>query len=352
MFYKKIVINMKTMLEVEVWPDFPYDPELPIALCKGGSGGGGGGSGRVDYPDYMKTFHGEMLDDSTSDTLDYSIVDHLNAAHGSNPFTGTPAYDPISRITDYMAEIGTFDTLVTSGIASGTAWQGFLANVVDATSGLKAKFEAPTPAAEDEIAADVDAYQDIVDDHVETDILPRFQRGMQDINAVQSSAFVIGQAIIEGMANRDVAKYQGNLRVAAFLQKDKIDANSLMLKNQLYTQSIGQIIQYYTAEINANLALTNAYIEGNRIAIVAEKEQADRQVEIDEFEALWDLESWATAGNALAAIGSASVQYPSKGMSKGQSALSGALAGAAVSTMVGAGPLVGAGIGLAAGLFL
>ena len=34
----------------------------------GGSGSGGGGSGRVDYPDYIKTGHNDWLDSTGTDT--------------------------------------------------------------------------------------------------------------------------------------------------------------------------------------------------------------------------------------------------------------------------------------------
>lgn len=66
------------------------------------------------------------------------------------------------------------------------------------------------------IQDEVDAAGDIIDDQIETDILPRFEAGMRDLNSVLSSEFIIGKAIIEGMRDRDVMKLQADLRVRAY----------------------------------------------------------------------------------------------------------------------------------------
>ena len=65
------------------------------------------------------------------------------------------------------------------------------------------------------ITADVDAFADQLDDEITTKILPRFKCGMLNINAVQTSAFTIGQSIIEGFRDRDVAKHASAIRLNA-----------------------------------------------------------------------------------------------------------------------------------------
>jgi len=59
-----------------------------------------------------------------------------------------------------------------------------------------------------EFAADLDA-------RLISEVLPRFNSGMRDINAVQSSAFVIGRALIEENQDRQVAKFSADMHSKA-----------------------------------------------------------------------------------------------------------------------------------------
>lgn len=371
----------------------------------------------------------------------------------------------------------------------------------DAHTDISGAWEDPAPAAAAEIQADVEAYEDIIDDRVNNDSLPRFRRGMQNVNAVSSSAFVVGQALIEAMANRDVAKYQGTLRVAAFTQKDqliaasklgksnaiaqahlkadevnaisrlgesnskataylkadeinaisnlaesnalavahtgedkiaadgnlsesnalaqahikadeiaatsklgesnalsiahtqedKIDAESnlgesnalaqahieidrigatnnlaesnalanahitqdkinsisVLTENTNYLTATGQIVDYYTKRLGTRENMVRMIVELNRISIVAEKEEAEYQIEIDVSEASWDLNVWQYAANVIAAPAGGTLNPGIRTPSTMQSVLGGAMSGAAVGATVG-GPQ-GAGIGAVAG---
>ena len=49
------------------------------------------------------------------------------------------------------------------------------------------------------INAEVAAFTDEQDDERDTQILPRFQAGMANINAVMSSSFVIGERVVAGV---------------------------------------------------------------------------------------------------------------------------------------------------------
>ncbi|MFA6972695.1 MAG: hypothetical protein WC208_15030 [Gallionella sp.] len=81
-----------------------------------GSGGGSGGtSGTVDYPAYMKTVHGQLLDNNGADTPSSSVVDCINTQlAASTPYSGVTAYDPDTVIT-------AMDTAVTNMTAIATA---------------------------------------------------------------------------------------------------------------------------------------------------------------------------------------------------------------------------------------
>lgn len=275
----------------------------------GGSGGGGGSSGEVGYPAYMETWHGMALDDSGADTLSLSITDVMDSALGNSPWTGQVAYAPDADITSLLAAPNVLQTLVTL-LSSGTTLDTLISEVLDHTR---------IDDSVTEYAADLDA-------RLIAEVLPRFEAGMRDINAVVSSAFVIGRALIEENQDRQVAKYSADLHMKAF-SDDAIKVIGLKLE---YQKAVSQM-------------LAEAY----RIKIVAKKEETDTNIKLDEEDALWDLEVFQYGANLLASIGGAVVKPSTEQSSTAQSMIGGALSGAAAGAMVG-GPW-GAGIGAALG---
>jgi hypothetical protein len=280
----------------------------------GGSSGGGGSSGAVSYPAYLETVHSEWINDAGADILTQSLADTMNSAFGNSPWTGLTAYDPSADITAY-------DTVM-------TAYKVILAGIIDTTdwSDLYTHAKNTIDNAVD-ITADVTAFSDILDDEITTKTLPRFKRGMQDINAVVSSAFVIGEAIIEGFRDRDVAKY----------------TSALMLNNHsLIMTGTEQMMRLMLQRIGWEENYVKMYIEGKRIKIVAKKEQTDQDAKIDEEDALWDMEVFQYGGNLLAAIGGGVSTPNTKQPSRSQSMLGGALSGAAAGAMISGGNPIGA----------
>jgi hypothetical protein len=133
---------------------------------------------------------------------------------------------------------------------------------------------------------------------------------MRDINAVNSSAFVIGRQIV---------------------------ASGLI-----------------EAKLQAEQSLANLTVEMNRVAIVAKSEQVNTDRKIDEQDALWDLEVFQIGGNVLAGIGGGTIQKKGEQPSQIQSAIGGALSGAAAGAAIGSavpgvGTAIGAGVGAALG---
>lgn len=93
------------------------------------------------------------------------------------------------------------------------------------------------------IVADVAAFAAEQDDNITTRVLPRFRRGMQDIGAVVSSAFPIGEAIIEAFQARDVAKYDSGLRVAAVMKNADIEAESERLHLDVKKSNLSKAVE-------------------------------------------------------------------------------------------------------------
>ena len=283
--------------------------------------GGGGSAGSTDYPAYMKEWHGRALDDNGVDTIDISLTSLLNTAIVNSPYTGAFAYDPDAPIAAWEAAISGFDTIL-AGINESA---DVLALYGDAVAGLQ-----------NELDLGVDSFADNLDDQLLTITYPRFEGGMRDINAVQSSAFVIGKSILEGFRNRDVAKYSTDLRLNAAIQ------------------ITGHMVNLLTNKYAWEESYMKTVVESNRIKIVAKGEETGRDLEIDDLEARWGLDVYKYGSNLLASISGAAVQTGSGGPSKTQSAVGGAMAGAAGGAMIGAsigtaGGPYGAAIGTVAG---
>lgn len=235
-----------------------------------GGSGGGGGSGKVDYPGYMKTWHEDVLGSYTGKSISTAI----DEAHGSSPFATATAYDPTTEANRMTTK-------------------------VDDTALQITKM--------DQIGEQVE---------FENKIYPRFESGMRDINAVQSSAFVQGRANI-------AADY------AARLSSKKME---LCVQHE------------------------QAYIDANRMAIIAFQGQVDKNVEFDAKDVKWDLEMYQYGANALASIGSGAVPAGGGGgkeVSDGQQALAGAATGATMGASFGPwGAAIGAVVGGAAGYLM
>lgn len=266
----------------------------------GSSGGGGGGSGAVSHSAYLETIHGDWLDKAGIDKIEKSMTEVMDSALGSSPWTTLTAYDPDADIAAYEAVIAALRLLL-DGLDEAADWATLYAQADTTLAG-------PGEAA---ITADALAFGDILDADLTTKILPRFRRGMQDINAVVSSAFVLGEAVIEGFRDREIAKYTTTLRLDANARK--------MTATDMMVQMAGRRITW-------NEEYVKMFIEAERIKIVAKKEETDRNATIDEADAKWDLGVFQFGSNLLASIGGGTAVPYMPGTNSTASAIGGALA--------------------------
>lgn len=309
-------------------------------------GSGGGGSGKIGYPAYIETFHSHFIDNATVDALDNSVVDLMNAAWGNSPWTLLSAYDPDADITAWEAAITAFAAIL-AGITDTTDWAA-LHTQAEATVDDFTDVGGITEAV---IVADVAALANQLDDEILTKVLPRFRRGMQDINAVVSSSFALGQAVIEGFRDRDVAKHNSAIRLSAAAKNADVDLKNVELHNQVKQLRLGavdQMLRLMLQRISWQDGYMRTVIEGKRIKIVAKKEQADIDAQIDERDASWDLSVIQYGNNTLAAPGGGVVKP--REPTQAQSAIGGAMSGAAAGAMVGSAvPGIGTGVGALVG---
>jgi len=231
------------------------------------------------------------------------MTDIMDAALGNSPWTGQGAYDPDTDIAAMITAQGLLQTLVTL-LSSGTTLDAVVADILD---------DDRIDDAVDEYAADLDA-------RLTAEVLPRFERGMQDINAVVSSAFVIGRALIEENQDRLVAKFSAELH-AKMLSDDALKVIQLKL-------------EYQRA---ASTMLAEIY----RMKIVAKKEENEVEMSIDEKDALWDLEVFQYGANLMAAPSGGTATPHTKSPSTAQSMIGGAMSGAAAGLMATGGNPIG-----------
>ena len=305
-------------------------------MAKGG--GGGQGSGKVSYPAYLELAHGEYVDNASgiAPSATRNVAAAIDAAITANPYdvvvnTGAVAYDPATPIAAMDTAVATLSTAITA-LDEETDWDSHLGVA-------KASIDSKLINTQF-IEEDIKAYRDQADDMLTSVTLPRFRGGMRDINAVTSSAFAIGEAYIEASNIRDVNKYAKEMKAKLNFQRNELATKSaeVMLNYTLNVSELKKAIAHYT-------------IETNRLEIVANKEEQDVNLAIEEAEAKWDLDMLMYMGNAIAAIaGAATIREGITGPSTMRSALGGALSGAGAGMMIG-GP-TGAAIGGIGGLLM
>lgn len=296
--------------------DFEFSPTVCFK-------GGGGSSGAVSFPGYMMTVHNDWLDKTGTELIDKCITEVMNEALDNSPFATAATYDPDADIAVWEGAITAYAAIL-AGLSDTVDWTNLFTQA-DTTIDLL-------------IDDDVAAFADQLDDEITTKVLPRFRRGMQDINAVVSSAFVIGASVIEGFRNRDVAKHASSARL-----------HGMTLKLSGTEQMIGMM----TRRIGWEEAYAKFVVDSRKIKIIAKTEETDKNIEYDEADALWNIKAFQYGANLLAAPGGGTAVNTPSSMSKTQSAIAGAAAGAAMGSQIypGYGTAIGAVLGAAYGYY-
>lgn len=238
----------------------------------------------IEYPSYMQIQHEFWLDGGgtgADDTKGLSLA--IKNAITTNPYTGLTGYDPSTNIASMVTAIDTFAATITAMNAHTDfdTYQNAAAAQIDATISPDAY-----------ILARVQAHASALDTEVSAKIIPRFNAGMRDINAVQTSAFVIGRAIIEIDRNEKVDKFMADLRFQA-------DAK----RGDLIQAATNEMVRMHLQKIELGRVVAAMTIEELRLAIAA---QSDYNTEVKALAAdlgRWPLEVYKYGANMLASIG-------------------------------------------------
>src|SRR5574342_966287 len=328
---------------------------------------GGGAAGKVDFPSHMKLFHAAWLGDPTSSGYT-NISTIMNALIvGNTPYDGESAFDPDTYFSDVNTDRATWGSRVgTASLNNATVWE----NAIDTAAGKAHStsvvpktnifdVDMTTDAVSDTIAAfegvgDNAAVQALVTEFENRNTkrqqraIARFTAGMADVNAVMSSAFTIGLAILEADAIDQVNEFEAKVSQELFsdIVKAGVQAqlgaalNRVETRHTLLSQGAQLVNQGKYQAVSMFADYVKGFTEISRIRTVAKVEQTERDLDIDEKDALWDISVFQHGGNFLSSISGAPL-IP-KGLSRGQSVLGGALGGASVGSAFGP---IGAGIG-------
>lgn len=288
-------------------------------------GGGGSSSGEIDYPGYMKDWHGVEL---------IQVSETAQIARNQDPYASASAFNPSSYLSSMNSATSGFEGVINAQLfeAAG-AWVAAFNAAIAAI---------PTAASlSTNIATEVASFTDDQDAERNDVLLPRFKAGMTDVNAVMTSAFVIGQSILEAYGARDVTRYDSSLTEKAFLQEERLKVD----RSRIASLAGNSALSAVGMELEAEKALMQLKIDVQKTNIDARRGREETDLEIDSASALWDLNTFQQGANVLASIGSGTAVAGSKGPSRTQSVIGGAAAGAATGAMVSGGNPYGALIG-------
>lgn len=293
-----------------------------------GSGGGGGSSGSVEYPDYMKNRHKDLW---------ASMWDKHVVATNNNPYIGMYGWDPSCMIQHMQATVDYYDHIIQE-FEPLDLWKQLMGIVPDIVIDLIDS----SPLNEY-----IDQQKIRLRQGIEDDVLPKYRRGMQDIGAVMTSAFKIGEALLWARELQEEAalekEFRGKLALAAY---------------EYIFKSAGDIISLTLQKINYHKEVTHYNMEALRLGYVAMKEFVDSNNLYEVEKVKWPLEMSKYMMDSLGCIASSagtSYTASSANVNKVGSAIGGALAGAGAGAMMTGGNPIGAAaggaVGLVAGLF-
>lgn len=288
-----------------------------------GGSGSGGSSGEVDYPDYMKERHSVLFD---------RILSHVDEAIDNNPYVDVEVWSPESMVRAMNASLDYYDSVV-QGFDPIDLWF----NTMDLIPPKVFTLLEMAPLNDY-----IDAQKARIRHNFEDDILPKYRRGMQDIGAVMTSAFKIGEALLWTKQMEDEVE----------LEKD-YKAKLLLATYEYAFKSVNDVITLTLQKISMNKELLHYALEVERMGYTAWKEYTDSKTVYKVENVKWALEMHKYLMDALGSIaGSAGTSYSTStaGGNKVGSAIGGALSGAASGLAATGGNPIGGAVGGAIGL--
>lgn len=279
-----------------------------------GKGGGDAGDSEVTvrYAPYLEDAHIDFI---------HTVEAWRNTDIGASPFTGYAAPDLENAFFG--------SALLLSGITPlftiYTQYMGIDVNALfdqiflDTTTGPLISNLVSEQALE-------------LQDDLDRNALPRFETGMRDINAVTSSTFVIGRAVMQGDKTKATAKFDAELRY----------------------KMVPVAVERWKTLLNWNKDNVVVYSELIKLYLAEKISQESHGYEIVAKHTLWPFTVLEYNRLALSALTNASnTKTDVQGASTAEKVVGGGMMGAGAGFMVGGAPgaVIGGVLGLASGFF-
>lgn len=339
------------------------------------AGGGGGVTGEVNYPDYIKYIHRNMLDNDEwveqVDELDVSVIAAINSS--SSPFFGVVPYDRDADLTEIEDAVAVFlgqviamnystDFPAFNSLAS--AQTTYETSAVDTTSLENVDVDL------DRDNDDIITFGQTLVDSVENRELPEFKISMQEIGAVQTSSFIIGESIIRAQKQRQYGQYAFAKRSELHKSGYQFDYETLSLyrtieashkdfyrlnerafkldRSSRLTYNVIEVIQRFSATFSYRQDFTLRLASSVNIRVISKIEEMEEDIDFAQYDSRYYLDSFYYGTNIIASIkGGAPVIA---GRNKVVGAISGMISGAVTGASVGSiFPVIGTAIGAIVG---
>ena len=218
----------------------------------------------------------------------------------------------------------------------------------------------------DRIDTAVNEYSEQLQADIENQTLPMFEAGMRDINAVMSSAFLIGEALIFAEKNRNVAKFRADLMLAQWSDRNKALINVATFLTESDMKMFGADLsfaemtgKFWIQGVEYKRLIADKIIDVLRMKIVAKKEENDETLRRYVERIKWPLAMSQYAASMLGSAGGGHAVSDATGGGGGNSVssdLGGVMAGASIGAMFNSeiggawGSVIGGAMGGAAAL--
>jgi len=270
---------------------------------------GGGGTTTIQYEHHIVDHHTRLMNSAE--------VDYEDLRYES----------PYDNYTDIDVDVAFFGTgyLISSFPSLYDMYGKFMAGV-DIESLWDTVLNGTIGAAE--IGNLTAAEGLLLSDEIESNVLPRFEEGMRDINAVQTSSFVIGKSLIEAERIKNLAKFDAELRY----------------------RMVPVAVEKWKTHLQWRESVVRSYAEIVKLYFSAKMDITEYNYSMAARDTLWPFtvtEYYRTVVGTL--NGAQESRSDTKGTSTTAKVIGGALSGAAAGAMIGAPTGVGAPIGAAVG---
>lgn len=212
-------------------------------MSLGGGGSGGSSSTTYTYPEWVR---------SNYERANEQVYEGVTAAKANNPFKHAPV-DPAILIANWQKTDDWMDEQLYA-LDPKTLFDSLVSGPGSVPSSILGLVNRP------EIREFVEGHTSQIMRAVEEEVLPKFRRGMQNIGAVNTSAFKIGEALIWSGHIRDL----DNLYMTTVVNKLlDMTQSSLSKVQDDYMRKLEQSMQFYKMSLELEKAIHGAQSEYN-----------------------------------------------------------------------------------------